>query len=49
MASSIKEHVTFNLPPIKEEDKWQCYESPLTKYVHPKFCLNLIDPRCPQK
>ena len=49
MVSSIKDNVIFNLPPIKEEEKWQCYESPLAKYVHPKFCLNLIDPRHPQK
>ena len=49
MASSIEKHVTFDLPPIKEEEKWQCRESPLTKYMHPKFHLNLIDPRHPQK
>ena len=49
MASSIDRHVTFDLQLIKEEEKWQCFESPLKKYVHPKFHLNLIDPRCPQK
>ena len=49
MSSSIDKHVTFDLPPIKEEEQWECYESPLTKYMHPKLCLNLIDPRRPQK
>ena len=34
---SIDKHVTFDSPPIKEEEKWQCRESPLIKYVHPKF------------
>ena len=49
MSSSINKTVTFNLPPIKEEEKWDCYESPLTKYMHPKLRSNLIDPRHPQK
>ena len=49
MSSSIDKHVTFNLTPIKEEGQWQCYESPLTKYMHPNLCLNLIDPRHPQR
>ena len=48
MVSSIQDHVTFDSPPIKEE-KWQSHESPLVKCVHPKFHLNLIDPRCPQR
>ena len=50
MVSSIQDHDTFDLLPIKEEEeKWQCCESPLTKYVHPKYHLNLIEPKCPQK
>ena len=49
MSSSIDKTVTFDLPPIKEEEKWDCYESPLTKYMHPRLCSNLIDPRRPQK
>ena len=49
MSSSIKKTVTFDLPPIKEEEKRDCYESPLRKYPHPKLHSNLIDPRCPEK
>ena len=49
MVSSIKDHVTFDLPPIREEEKGQFLESPLAKYMHLKFHLNLIDPRHPQK
>ena len=49
MVSSIEDNDTFNLPPIREEEKGQFHESPLVKHVHPKFRLNLIDPRCPQK
>ena len=44
MASSIQDHVTFDLPPIKEEEKWQCHESPLVKYVHPKFHIISLIP-----
>ena len=49
MSSSIKKTVTFNLPPIKEEQKQDCDESPLRKYIHPKLHSNLIDPRCQEK
>ena len=49
IVSSIKDHDTLDLPCIREEEKGQFCESPLVKHVHPQFCLNLIDPRCPQK
>ena len=49
ISSSIKETVTFDLPPIKEKVKRDCCKSPLRKYQHPKLCSNLIEPRCPEK
>ena len=49
MASSIQDHDTFDLPSIREEEKGQYHQTPLVKCAHPKFHLNLIDPRCPQK
>ena len=44
-SSSIKKTVTFDLPPIKEEEKRDYRESPLIKYLHLKLHSNLIDPR----
>ena len=37
MSSSIKKTNTFDLPPIKEEEKRDCYESPLKKYIHQSY------------
>ena len=49
ISSSIKKTVTFDLPPIAEQEKRDCHESPLIKYLHPSLHSNLIDPRCPEK
>ena len=50
ISSLIKKTVTFDLPPIEEEEeKMDYYESPLTKYLHPKLRSHLIDSRCPEK
>ena len=49
ISSSIKKTVTFDLPPIAEEEKRNCHESPLIKYLHPGLHSNLIDPRNPEK
>ena len=36
ISSLIKKTVTFDLPPIKEEEKRDCHKSPLRKYLHSK-------------
>ena len=49
MVDSIENHDTFDLPTIREEERWLCYEPPVTECVHQRFCLYLIDPKYPQK
>ena len=49
ISSSIKKTVTFDLPPIEEEEIMDCHKSPLRKYLHPKLHSGLMDPRCPDK
>ena len=44
---STKKSVTFDLP--IEEEKMDCYKSPLRKFLHPHMCSHLIDPRHPDK
>ena len=44
ISSSIKKTVTFDLPPLEEEEKVECQESPLRIYLHPKLCSHLTDP-----
>ena len=43
-----KKSVKFNLPPI-EEEIIDCHKSPLRKYLHPKLCSYLMNPRHPDK
>ena len=49
MVDSIQDHDTFDLQTITAEERWLCYEPPLTGCRHQKICLYLIDPRHPQK
>ena len=49
MVDSIQDHDTFDLPTIIEEERWLCYEPPLTGCMHQKFRLYLIDAKHPQK
>ena len=49
MVDSIEDHDTFDLPTITEEERWLCYEPPLTGGVHQRFRLYLIDPKHLQK
>ena len=41
----MKKTVTFDLSPVQEEEKMDCYESPLRKYLHPKLRSHLMDHR----
>ena len=48
ISSSIKKIVTFDLPPIEEENHWLSQVS-IEKISTSKLCSHLIDPRHPEK
>ena len=39
----------FDLPTIKEEGTWLCYQPPLTGDAHQRFCSYLLNPDHLQK
>ena len=45
MVDFIGDHNTFDLPTIAEEERWLCYQPPLTGDVHQKFRSYLVDPQ----
>ena len=45
MVDSIEDHDMFDLPTITEEERWFCYESPLTRGEHQKFRIYLLHPK----
>ena len=49
MVDFIGDHNTFDLPTIAEEERWLCYQPPLTGDVHQRFCSYLLDPKHLQK
>ena len=45
MVDFVGDHNTFDLPTITEEERWLCYQPPLTGDVHQRFHSYLVNPK----